>query len=65
MLDVLSPCVTFNDHEGSTKSYSYVKDHEEPVSELNLRAALRGHRDRIRARHDAGSRAARRFPASS
>src|SRR6476646_4845713 len=35
MLDVLSPCVTFNDHEGSTKSYSYVKDHEEPVSELN------------------------------
>jgi len=35
MLDVLSPCVTFNDHEGSTKSYSYVKDHEEPVSELS------------------------------
>jgi len=35
MLDVLSPCVTFNDHDGSTKSYSYVKDHEEPVSELN------------------------------
>src|SRR6187551_3827144 len=29
MLDVLSPCVTFNDHEGSTKSYSYVKEHEE------------------------------------
>src|SRR3989442_15406325 len=27
MLDVISPCVTFNDHEGSTKSYSYVKDH--------------------------------------
>src|ERR1700679_2842724 len=29
MLDVISPCVTFNDHEGSTKSYAYVKDHEE------------------------------------
>src|ERR1700723_263623 len=28
MLDVISPCVTFNDHEGSTKSYSYVKDHD-------------------------------------
>src|SRR5215470_9968066 len=27
MLDVVSPCVTFNDHEGSTKSYAYVKDH--------------------------------------
>jgi 2-oxoglutarate/2-oxoacid ferredoxin oxidoreductase subunit beta len=36
MLDVLSPCVTFNDHDGSTKSYSYVKDHEEPVSEVNF-----------------------------
>jgi 2-oxoglutarate/2-oxoacid ferredoxin oxidoreductase subunit beta len=35
MLDVISPCVTFNDHDGSTKSYSYVKDHEEPLSELN------------------------------
>jgi 2-oxoglutarate ferredoxin oxidoreductase subunit beta len=36
MLDVLSPCVTFNDHEGSTKSYSYVKDHEEPLADLNF-----------------------------
>ncbi len=33
MIDVLSPCVTFNDHEGSTKSYAYVRDHSEtPVS---------------------------------
>src|ERR1700756_1646296 len=30
MLDVISPCVTFNDHEGSTKSYKYVQEHEEP-----------------------------------
>src|SRR5689334_23640757 len=36
MLDVVSPCVTFNDHEGSTKSYSYVKDHEEPLQELSF-----------------------------
>jgi 2-oxoglutarate/2-oxoacid ferredoxin oxidoreductase subunit beta len=36
MLDVLSPCVTFNDHEGSTKSYSYVKDHDEPLGELSF-----------------------------
>src|SRR5574339_292334 len=36
MLDVLSPCVTFNDHEGSTKSYSYVKEHEEPLADLNF-----------------------------
>jgi 2-oxoglutarate ferredoxin oxidoreductase subunit beta len=36
MIDVLSPCVTFNDHEGSTKSYSYAKDHEEPLADLNF-----------------------------
>src|SRR5215475_12623423 len=36
MLDVISPCVTFNDHEGSTKSYKYLKDHEEPLQDLGL-----------------------------
>ena len=36
MIDVISPCVTFNDHEGSTKSYKYVKDHDEPVQELGF-----------------------------
>jgi 2-oxoglutarate/2-oxoacid ferredoxin oxidoreductase subunit beta len=36
MLDVISPCVTFNDHEGSTKSYSYVKDHDEPLEEISF-----------------------------
>jgi 2-oxoglutarate ferredoxin oxidoreductase subunit beta len=28
IVDIISPCVTFNDHEGSTKSYTYVKDHD-------------------------------------
>jgi 2-oxoglutarate/2-oxoacid ferredoxin oxidoreductase subunit beta len=36
MIDVISPCVTFNDHEGSTKSYKYLKDHDEPVQELGF-----------------------------
>src|SRR6476619_3603260 len=36
MLDVISPCVTFNDHEGSTKSYAYVKDHDDPVEEIGF-----------------------------
>src|SRR6187455_1406381 len=36
MIDVLSPCVTFNDHDGSTKSYSYAKDHEEPLADLSF-----------------------------
>jgi len=36
MLDVISPCVTFNDHEGSTKSYKFMKDHEEPLHDINF-----------------------------
>jgi 2-oxoglutarate ferredoxin oxidoreductase subunit beta len=36
MIDVISPCVTFNDHEGSTKSYKYSKDHDEPVQDVNF-----------------------------
>jgi 2-oxoglutarate ferredoxin oxidoreductase subunit beta len=36
MIDVLSPCVTFNDHEGSTKSYAYAKDHDDPLEEVNF-----------------------------
>ncbi len=36
LLDVISPCVTFNDHEGSTKSYAYVKDHDDPVAEISF-----------------------------
>ena len=31
LVDVISPCVTFNDHEGSTKSYLYTRQH---VTEL-------------------------------
>src|SRR6187402_2226887 len=36
MLDVLSPCVTFNDHEGSTKSYAYAKDHDDRLEEVSF-----------------------------
>jgi 2-oxoglutarate ferredoxin oxidoreductase subunit beta len=36
VLDVISPCVAFNDHEGSTKSYAYTKDHDEPLHELSF-----------------------------
>lgn len=35
-VDVISPCVTFNDHEGSTKSYKYAKDHEEPLHDIGF-----------------------------
>src|SRR5579864_2167551 len=36
MLDVVSPCVTFNDHEGSTKSYKFLLDHEEILQEVGF-----------------------------
>jgi 2-oxoglutarate ferredoxin oxidoreductase subunit beta len=36
LLDVISPCVTFNDHEGSTKSYAFMKAHDEPLQELSF-----------------------------
>src|SRR5580704_8492462 len=36
MLDVISPCVTFNDHEGSTKSYKYMQEHEDEISEVGF-----------------------------
>jgi 2-oxoglutarate ferredoxin oxidoreductase subunit beta len=36
LIDVISPCVTFNDHEGSTKSYAYAREHDEPLGEINF-----------------------------
>jgi 2-oxoglutarate ferredoxin oxidoreductase subunit beta len=35
-LDVLSPCVAFNNHPGSTKSFDYVREHNEAVNRLDL-----------------------------
>ena len=34
VLDIISPCVTFNNHEESTKSYSWGKVHDTPLNEL-------------------------------
>lgn len=28
LVDILSPCVSFNNHEGSTKSYGFIREHE-------------------------------------
>lgn len=36
LIDVLSPCVTFNDHEGSTKSYAYVRDRYDEVVDADF-----------------------------
>ena len=34
VIDIISPCVTFNDHDDSTKSYAYGRAHEEPLHEV-------------------------------
>lgn len=36
VLDVISPCVTFNNHEGSTKSYKYAREAETPIHDLGF-----------------------------
>ncbi len=40
-IDVISPCVTFNNHGGSTKSYDYVRQHNEAVNRIDLMPAGR------------------------
>jgi 2-oxoglutarate ferredoxin oxidoreductase subunit beta len=51
MLDVVSPCVTFNDHEGSTKSYKYMQTHEEPLHEVSFVPAF----EEINVEYDPGT----------
>ncbi len=36
ILDVLSPCVTFNNHEGSTKSLKYIRENLEPIHDVDF-----------------------------
>lgn len=35
-IDVISPCVAFNNHEGSTRSYDHVREHNEAVSRIDF-----------------------------
>ncbi len=50
-IDVISPCVTFNDHEGSTKSYAYTREHQVEV----VHADFVPPRDTITSEQDAGT----------
>jgi len=36
VLDIISPCVTFNDHPSSTKSWEWARQHEEPLHEVGF-----------------------------
>jgi 2-oxoglutarate ferredoxin oxidoreductase subunit beta len=51
MLDVISPCVTFNDHEGSTKSYKFMQENDEPINEIGFVASF----DEIDVDYDTGA----------
>lgn len=51
VIDIVSPCVTFNNHEGSTKSYAYAKDKEDPLHEVGFVAAY----EEISVDYDPGS----------
>jgi 2-oxoglutarate ferredoxin oxidoreductase subunit beta len=35
-IDVISPCVAFNNHDGSTRSYDYVREHNEAVNRIDF-----------------------------
>ena len=50
MLDVISPCVTFNDHEGSTKSYKFMQENDEPINDVGFVASF----DDIAVDYDSG-----------
>ncbi|MGA0040511.1 MAG: 2-oxoacid:ferredoxin oxidoreductase subunit beta [Pirellulales bacterium] len=70
LIDVISPCVTFNNHEGSTKSYEYTREHDvaaveadyipvcDPIEITGLGAtSSNGHADNLRVvqMHDGGT----------
>ncbi len=50
-IDVVSPCVAFNNHPGSTKSYDYVREHNEAVNRIDFIP----HREEITTDYPAGS----------
>src|SRR5574339_144408 len=35
-IDVISPCIAFNNHAGSTKSFDYIREHNEAVNRLDF-----------------------------
>jgi len=51
VIDVISPCVTFNNHEGSTKSYPYAKEHDEILHQIGFVPAY----EQIEVEYEAGT----------
>lgn len=50
-IDVLSPCIAFNNHKGSTKSFDWVREHNEAVNRLDVMVG----RMAVRASYEPGS----------
>ena len=69
-IDVISPCVAFNNHAGSTKSFDYVREHNEAVNRLDFIAEPRRSRSiyepgtvEVVEQHDGSSCALRKLAA--
>jgi 2-oxoglutarate ferredoxin oxidoreductase subunit beta len=50
VLDIISPCVTFNNRDESTKSYAWGREHEQPLHDVTLVPKL----DEIKVQYEAG-----------
>jgi 2-oxoglutarate/2-oxoacid ferredoxin oxidoreductase subunit beta len=50
-IDCLSPCVAFNNHDGSTKSFDYIREHNEALNRLDFIST----RDEINVSYEPGS----------
>ena len=62
LIDVISPCVTFNDHEDSTKSYAYTREFNHRAIHADFVPPADGDQSRLRRGRSAARRAARRQP---
>ena len=63
LIDVISPCVAFNNHAGSTKSFDYVREHNEAVNRLDFISGRAPITRGLRPWHTQDRRTARRLKA--
>lgn len=61
VIDIISPCITFNNHDGSTKSYTYVREHDISLQELGIIQPM----DEIKVDYAEGERQAVQLPDGS
>ena len=62
MIDVISPCVTFNDHDGSTKSYAFTREHYHEAVHADFVPPRAGNHGVVRRGRGAAGADARRQP---